>query len=308
MKKVLILGGSGFIGTNLSKFLLKSGYEVYSFDLIKPQSNYIEGVNYIEGDFFDDIELKSAIKDKDYIIHAISTINPGNSNDCYVRGYEKDFLQTIKLCNLLIGRNTRLIFLSSGGTVYGQHMAQPINESVLPQPINHYGNIKLCMENTIRTFNYQMHIKMLIVRISNPYGPGQDHKRGVGFIDAVLKNVMRNEPTVIWGDGNNVRDYIYIENVCDMIVSLMEYNGEYDTFNISSGIGTSQNTIIEIVKEMGMNPQVTYLDKRSVDVRKIVLDNSRIKTVWKKELLTLREGIKMYYKYLTNCYESEKVL
>ena len=298
MKKVLILGGSGFIGRNLCLFLSKAGYEVYSFDLVKPTNHVLPEVHYIAGDFFDDDDLNSAIEDKDYIIHAISTINPGNSNECYVRGYEKDFLQTVKLCNLLIGRSTRLIFLSSGGTVYGHHEIQPINENVLPQPINHYGNIKLCMENTIRTFNYQMHIKMLIVRISNPYGPGQDFKKGVGFIDAVLKNAISGEPVMVWGDGKNVRDYIYIEDVCKMITSLMEYSGEYDTFNISSGIGVSQNDVIEIVENMGLKPQIVYLDKRSVDVRKIILDNSRIKDVWKKEFVTLREGMEKYYNYL----------
>lgn len=298
MSKVLILGGSGFIGANLGIYLLRAGYDVYSFDLVKPQNVSSEGIHYIAGDFFNDDDLKLAIEDKDYIIHAISTINPGNSNECYVRGYEKDFLQTVKLCNLLIGRRTRLIFLSSGGTVYGHHEIQPINERVLPQPINHYGNIKLCMENTIRTFNYQMHIKMLIVRISNPYGPGQDFRKGVGFVDAVLKNTISGAPVEIWGDGNNVRDYIYIEDVCDMITCLMEYKGEYDTFNISSGIGASQNEIVNLVKNMGLMPEVIYLDKRRVDVRKIILDNSRIKAIWQKELCSLEGGMQKYYNYL----------
>lgn len=297
MKKILILGGSGFIGRNLSLSLTKLGYRVSSFDLISPEKR-VKSIEYIEGDFFNDRDLEIAINDKDYIIHAISTINPGNSNEYYIRGYEKDFLQTIKLCNLLIGSKTRLIFLSSGGTVYGEHKQQPINEQVLPQPINHYGNIKLCLENTIRTFNYQMNIKMLIVRISNPYGPGQDFKKGVGFIDAVLKNAINNQPIIVWGDGENIRDYIYIDDVCNMIASLLEYRGVYDTFNISSGIGTSQNDILNIVKDMGLELKVKYEDKRSVDVREIILDNSRIRTIYKKDIFTLREGFETYYKYL----------
>lgn len=297
MRKILILGGNGFIGSNLCKVLEKLGYVVYSFDLEKPKTN-IANIHYIQGDFFCDDDLKSAIKNKDYIVHAISTLNPGNSNDYYIRGYEKDFLQTVKLCHMLVGSRTRLIFLSSGGTVYGQHTIQPISENTMPQPINHYGNIKLCMENTIRTFNYQMHIKMLIVRISNPYGIGQDYRKGVGFIDAVLKNALHNTPTTIWGDGNNIRDYISIEDVCKIIVSLLQYEGEYDTFNVSSGVGVTQNKIIEMVRNLGINPQVEYKEKRSVDVREIVLDNQRIMSIYKEPLISLEDGVRLYYQHL----------
>lgn len=298
MKRILVLGGNGFIGSNLCRLLASIGYEVYSFDLVKPKHNYIKNVHYLVGDFFCNDDLSDAIKEKDYIVHAISTLYPGNSNDCYVRGYEKDFIQTVKLCEMLVGSKTRLIFLSSGGTVYGQHSIQPICENVLPQPINHYGNIKLCMENTIRTFNYQMHIKMLIVRISNPYGVGQDYRKGVGFIDAVLKNTLQQTPITIWGDGENVRDYIYIDDVCKMIVSLLEYEGEYDTFNISSGIGISQNEIIRMIRKLGLKPQVVYKEKRSVDVRRIVLDNSRIMSVYNNSLVPLKDGVTAYYEYL----------
>lgn len=299
MKKVLILGGSGFIGINLSKFMSEMNYDVYSFDLRNPE-RCVPKVHYVIGDFFNDDDLREVIQDKDYIIHAISTLNPGNSNDCYVRGYEKDFLQTVKLCEMIIGSKTRLIFLSSGGTVYGQHANQPITEDVLPKPINHYGNIKLCMENTIRTFNYQRHIKTLIVRISNPYGVGQDFEKGVGFIDAVLKNSLSNTPITVWGDGENIRDYIYINDVCSMIINLLQYKGEYDTFNISSGIGVSQNQIIRLAEKMGLCPRVDYREGRSVDVRSIILDNHRIMNIYNNDILTIDKGMETYYKYLCN--------
>lgn len=298
MKKVLIIGGSGFIGVNLTRRLLQeTDYEVYSFDKANPvflQSS----VHYITGDFFDDVTLRNIIDDMDYIVHAISTINPGNSNDMYLQGYQKDLIQTIKLCEYLIGKDSKLIFLSSGGTVYGNHNQQPIDEECLPKPINHYGNIKLSIENALRTFNYQMKNRMMIVRISNPYGNGQDYSKGVGFIDAVLKKSMKNMPIEIWGDGNNIRDYIYIDDVCDMLIDLFEYDGEYDTFNISSGIGTTQNEIIEIVRKMGYKPEVIYTESRTVDVRAIVLDNTRIMKIYNRKITSIEEGIKIYAEML----------
>ena len=208
MKKVLIIGGNGFIGSNLSNCLIKHKYEVYSFDIQLPRLK-VDDVNYIVGDFFDDECLEKAITGMDVIIHSLSTVNPGNSNERFMQGYSRDFVQSVKLFDMCIKKNIKVIFLSSGGTVYGIQDEQPIKETALPAPINHYGAVKLCIENVMRTFNIQLHTKMLIARISNPYGPGQDFHKGVGFVDASLKKTLRNETIEIWGDGNVVRDYIY---------------------------------------------------------------------------------------------------
>ncbi|MEG1313890.1 MAG: NAD-dependent epimerase/dehydratase family protein, partial [Bacilli bacterium] len=204
-KKVLVIGGNGFIGRNLVKFLASQPeITIYSFDLGKPLQQ-IEGVKYIEGDFFDDYLIKNAIKGIDVVIHSLSTINPGNSNSKYMQGYSRDFLQTVKLCGLLVEQKSNMIFLSSGGTVYGEQIKQPINETISPKPINHYGGVKLCIENVIQIFNTQLHSKMRIARISNPYGPGQDYNKGVGFIDATIKKALAQEVLEIWGDGENIR-------------------------------------------------------------------------------------------------------
>lgn len=295
-KKVLVIGGAGFLGNNLCHYLVKRNYEVYCFDLVNPLCQ--SDIHYIRGDFFDDTDLKKSIADKDCVVHAVSTVNPGNSNVTYMQGYQKDFFQTIKLCDMLRDTGTKLIFISSGGTVYGNHIEQPINENVLPHPINHYGNIKLSIENAMRAFNYQMHTNYVIARVSNPYGKGQDYHKGVGFIDAALKNTINKIPIEIWGDGQNIRDYIYIEDVCEMLCALIEYKGNEDTFNISSGIGTSQNQVVDIIKEMGYFPTVIYKEKRSVDVRKIILDNKRIQEICNIKLVGLQEGIKKYSQYL----------
>lgn len=299
-RKLLIIGGNGFIGKNLLKRLAqRKDLEVSSFDLVKPVEQ-LEGIQYVEGDFFDDHVLKTVIKDMDIVIHSLSTVNPGNSNAKYMQGYGRDFLQTVKLCGMLIEQNTNMIFLSSGGTVYGVQEEQPIKETALPVPINHYGSVKLCIESVIRTFNTQLHTKMRIARISNPYGPGQDYHKGVGFVDAAVKKMINQETLEIWGDGEVVRDYIYIDDVCKMLEELIDYEGAEEVFNLSSNEGTSQNKIVTILKELDENMSVMYKDARSVDVKKIVLDNSKIKTIYKDTVVPFEEGLKRYYNFLIN--------
>lgn len=296
-KKVLVIGGNGFIGRNLCQTLAERGMAVYSFDIEEPEE-IKPGIEYIKGDFFNDEELKEIVKDKEMIVHAISTINPGNSSANYFRGYEKDLLQTVKLCSMLTEKNEKIVFLSSGGTVYGNQKEQPIKESALPLPINHYGNVKLCIENVMRTFDVLINTKFLIARVSNPYGPGQDYTKGVGFVDAAVKKTLKGEPIEIWGNGEVVRDYIHIEDVCEMLYALMSYEGEETTFNISSNEGISQNKVLEILEALEPKIEKTYKPGRSVDCEKIILDNSKFMEVYKKDILPFSKGIQSYYSYL----------
>ena len=150
----------------------------------------------------------------------------------------------------------------------------------------------------MRTFNYQMGADFLIARISNPYCHGQNFQTGVGFIDAVVKNAMQDTIIEIWEDGENIRDYIYIDDVCEMLECIMRYSGNQDTFNVSSGKGISQNEIIDIVKSIGYSPKVVYKERRKVDVKSIILSNERIQRLWQKNPIDIRSGIKLYNEYL----------
>ena len=297
MKKVLIIGGNGFIGSNLAKSLVKNGYSVCSFDIQEPKLK-LQEVKYIVGDFFDNEFLESSLEGIDIVVHSLSTINPGNSNKRFMQGYSRDFVQSAYLFSLCAEKNIKVIFLSSGGTVYGNQSIQPIKENSIAEPINHYGTVKLCIESVLKTFNTQSHSKMIIARISNPYGPGQDFNKGVGFIDAALKKTMQNELVEIWGDGSVIRDYIYISDVCDMIVSLIDYEGNEDVFNLSSNEGISLNNVIEEIRKLGLNPNVVYKEARSVDVKKVVLDNEKILAVTHDSVTTFSEGLKKYFDFL----------
>lgn len=293
----LVLGGNGFIGRNLCTYIAEQGNKVTSFDHSLPEMPN-SSVNYIQADFFDDISLRQIICSHDVIVHAISTINPGNSNELYIDGYRKDFVQTIKMCSWVKDTNKKILFLSSGGTVYGNCEHQPISEDTLPRPINHYGNIKLCIENALRIFHIQNRLHVTIARISNPYGPGQDFRKGVGFVDAVLKQALDNKSVDIWGDGNNIRDYIYIQDVCRILYVLSRYTGKELLFNVSSGKGTSQRQVIEAIEKLGIKVKVNYKKQRSVDVREIILDNQKVLSVYKNKLLSFDEGIQKYYRHL----------
>lgn len=275
------------------------GHDVISFDM---DYGFREStkITYVKGDFFQDDDLIPYLKDVDVVFHAISTINPGNSNNKYMQGYTHDFLQSVKLCDLSKQYHFKIIYLSSGGTVYGFQTHMPIDEETLAIPINHYGNLKLCIENTFRTFNKQFNTNVIIARIANPYGPGQDYSKGVGFIDAALKRAIHNQTIEIWGDGTVIRDYIYIDDVCHMLASLIYYEGKESVFNISSNSGVSQNEIIKIIHKMVPDISVKYLPARSVDVPAIILNNTKILSVCKEQCIEIEEGITKYYKYLQN--------
>lgn len=301
MKSIAVIGGSGFIGWNICKAATASGYKVTCFDRVKAVED-TGAISFVKGDYYDDNALKQLISEHDIIVQALSIMNPSNSNDTYHDGYGKEFMQTIRLMEMIIEENKRLIFISSGGTVYGDALELPTKEDSPLKPINHYGNLKVCIENTMRIFNKQHKKNMIVVRVSNPYGPGQDYTKSVGFIDAAIKKTLAGETIEIWGDGNVVRDYIYIDDVCNMILSLFEYDGIEDTFNIATGVGTSQNDIIEILREQGLSPKVVYKDKRSIDIEKNILDNSRIKSVYKDEITQITKGIIGYIKILKTVF------
>lgn len=293
MKNILVIGGNGFIGENLCHHLVLRDYNVSSFDIHRPKKMN-SSIRYIEGDFFDNEILESALEGIDVVFHSLSTVNPGNSNRRYMLGYSRDFVQSCQLFDLCSKRNIKVIFLSSGGTVYGVQKKQPILEESLANPINHYGSVKLCIESALKVFNKQAHAQMIIARVSNPYGPGQDFHKGVGFVDAAIKNAINNQEIEVWGDGTVVRDYIYIDDVCEMLCDLIEYDGEEDTFNISSNNGISLNEILNEIRELGYELKVNYKEGRSVDVQKIILDNTRIKKISNTKIKSFKEGLAEY--------------
>lgn len=301
---VLVLGGNGFIGHNICENLVKNGYSVVSYDIKHSEiDSHYERVN---GDFFNDMMLFKIIDKADVIIDAIGTISTKNSDTNFMQGYEKEFLQTIKLFDYVSRNDKKLIFLSSGGTVYGDMDRMPIKENVDANPISHYGVIKLSSEKAAQVFNRKKgENNIIIVRLANPYGHGQNSKGGIGFIDAVIRSGLNNKILNIWGNGKIIRDYIYIDDVSEVIRTLICYQGKEKIFNVGTSIGTDQNKIVRIVRDIGLTVSVEYKECREVDVIANILDNKRVLSIYGKQLTTIKDGIYNYYCYLKKMQNKE---
>lgn len=294
--KVLVLGGNGFIGKNLCKTLYNAGHYVISLGRkIDPSGTFNEAVVC---DYYNDAALFQYVEQADCIFQTISSVSTSNSDKIFMYGYEKDLKKGIELFEYAAKNKKRVFFLSSGGTVYGDAKLIPTPEDAPTEPVSHYGVLKRALESAAHVINNTYGKYIYVIRLANPYGPGQDFKKGIGFIDAVLRRSMRGDEISIWGDGTIVRDYIYIDDACKMMCALMFYSGNNSVFNIGTGIGTSQNEIIGIVRKIGLSVDVKYCKARLFDVKRNVLDIKRISSVYSQNLIPIEQGIEMYYKYL----------
>lgn len=293
---VLVLGGNGFIGSNLCQELLKQNHNVRILDRSIKNNNihYLSNVEFIEIDYVQTEDFTPYLKGIDVVFHLISTTIPSTSNENKIFDIKTNVCPTIQLLEDIIKTgHIKIVFLSSGGTVYGDTRLEVIPEEHPLNPICSYGIQKLTIEKYLQFYNHEYGLDYSIVRLSNPYGRGQDGRKGQGVVPIFLKRIINEECIHIWGDGSITRDYIHINDVVDALCKLLHYSGQKKVFNLGSGKG---HTLNEIIEEISLVVQkkafIEYLEPRSIDVRKNVLDISTIKRelMWKPKI-SLNEGI-----------------
>ena len=271
--KCLLLGGSGFIGSNLA-LALSSSHEVTVTGLSRDYD--VKGVNYLQLDFTNCNDFTDIIRDYDMIIHLISTIIPSDD----LSNINKEISDNVFPTTILLENASKLhksvIFISSGGTIYGEGDC-PISEDSPTNPICNYGVSKLMIEKYLFLYHHFYGLDYRIVRLSNPYSEKVFHGRKQGVIPIIIDNFICGKPINIWGDGQ-IRDYIYIDDVVSAIRAIMEYDGEVRAFNVGSGVGYSIEDIISIVKQhLQYEPIRKFFPSRKCDVTQNVLDINLIK-------------------------------
>lgn len=303
--RVLVVGGNGFIGSHLTDFLVSQGQSVRVYNRSRNlyQTQLHKDVEYIYGDFADQSLLKSALKDVEVVYHLISTTLPSTSNNNPVVDVASNVIDTIKLLENCVNASVKkVIFSSSGGTIYGYPHELPIDENAPTNPICSYGITKLSIEKYLYLFNYLYGLDYTILRISNPYGPRQNPTGKVGAITIFLNQILKKKPIQIWGDGEIVRDYIYILDVVQALYNVQNPDLTESLFNIGSGQGFSLNQLLaKIHQVIQQDFDVQYIEGRKVDIPINVLDITKAKTVFQwQPNVSLELGIQKTWEWLGN--------
>ena len=281
----LILGGCGFIGRHVALLLVRAGCRVTLSDRAPLGRDLPEG--YAEQivwrpDDFSSIDWDAAVADADVVHHYAWSSIPASANADPRADLQTNVGMTIDMLEAMRRRGGRVVFASSGGTVYGAPRRIPVPEDHAVAPISAYGAGKVAAEAYLSLYRSLYGLDCRIARIANPYGAGQDISRGLGSATTFLYNALTERPITIWGTGEVVRDFVHIADVARGLVTLASAprNDEY-VFNIGSGAGTSLNDIISILEaKLGRTLKVAQFKSRAFDVPINVLDISRIRAVF----------------------------
>lgn len=297
--RILLLGGQGFIGQNLSLKLLEEGHEVIVLERKVNPERVIPNIKYVEGDFLNKETYEDYLNGVDVVYHMISTTNANNSNNEMERDVKENVIGTINLLDSCVDKQIKkVIFISSGGTVYGNPQEVPIKETHPTNPICSYGITKLTIEKYLSLYNHLYGLDYTVIRLANPYGPYHQNLTQ-GLINVIISKSINDEALEIWGDGKVERDYIYIDDAVNALSIAKDKTTEDKVFNIGSGQSHSICDIInEVEKIAGKGIIKSFKEARSQDVPVNVLDITLAKQIlgWEPKI-GLEEGITNTYQY-----------
>lgn len=275
MARYIVTGSTGFLGSDLALLLDQSGHEV-----IRAGRRYVAHHTMVHFDLGDPTTLSNlAATGADGIFHLAWSTTPAVAEANPHQDIATNVAGTVALYQFSQSQKIPIVFVSSGGTVYGNAIITPTPETSPLNPIGAYGLGKSFAE---RYADYYSNIgaDIRIARVSNPFGEGQSAARLQGVIPIFAKKILKGEPITIWGDGENLRDYIPVRDVSIALIKMMSQQSasvrKASVFNIGAGVGLSLNRLIAILEgEIGSKADVKYLDARPFDIHASILDVQR---------------------------------
>lgn len=306
MARCLVLGADGFIGSHLTEALLARGHRVRAFDHFaknqpKNLAPDLDNMQLFAGDFHNKQQLKDALDGIEYVFHFISTTNqPDSAKDPFV-DLETNVQMSVELFELCATvKVKRVIFPSSGGTVYGRSTPTAFSERDSVEPVSPYAIGKATIESYLRYFKQASNLDSITFRISTAYGERQNLVGNQGVIPIFLNLIKQAKPLPIMGDGQMVRDYIYVKDIAETIANVFDKPHKHSIYNLASSQPTSLSDLIKIFEQVtGQKTKIEKLPPRPFDVSRLVLDTTRLVNEFNlKPSTPLKEGIARTWQYI----------
>ena len=304
--KILITGGAGFIGSHLVEGLLSNENEILIFDNFltgkKENLEFTGNFKFINDDFGSESSLEKIEKfDPDICFHLAAQSSVVVSVENPALDFEHNILQPIKLIQVLLRSSCKkLVFTSSGGTIFGEPSVIPTaEEDYADEPESPYGVAKKRLNELIKIMTKNSNLKYSILNLSNVYGPRQDPHGEAGVVSIFANKYLNDEEPVIFGDGEQTRDYIYVKDVVSALIKASKID-ENHFLNIGTGVETSVNDLVNSMKSQ-FNSEINpiYKPAREGELNRSVLNSSKAKKEldWKPEY-NLDDGMKQVLNWL----------
>jgi UDP-glucose 4-epimerase len=280
-----LIGGGGFIGSELAHQMAATGRQVAVLGRsTTPRGALPTGSRYVVGDYGDERIQAEIAGSADEVVHlAYATVPQGSYADPY-SDITANLPPTVRLFRALAGgREPKVVFLSSGGTVYGPTSAALITEDEPTHPISPYGITKLALEKYARMMFATAGLPVVVVRPANAYGERQTARGGQGFVAAAIDAILRDEPVSVYGEQGTVRDYVHVSDVAEGIVAALEHGEPGGVYNIGTGEGRSNLDVLAALETLAASADpphrvATAISRpRPFDVPRNVLDSSRLR-------------------------------
>ena len=301
-ERVLLIGGGGFIGQALSWRLAGEGREVHVLGR-HVENGLRDGIVFHRGCQSDATVVAPLLKCCDALVHLASATTPGSSAHAPALDVAENLVPLAGFLEALADAGPkRVLFLSSGGAIYGNPLDLPAKEGHPAQPLSWHAAGKAAAEVFLETYARQTGASVAFLRPSNVYGPGQRFQSGFGLVRTLLEKARSGESVEIWGSGQQVRDFLYIDDLVDACVRLLDAPVAAGIFNAGSGMGVSLLGLLDLVRQVtGQDLPVNLQPGRGIDVEGIWLDCRKLSsTVGWAAHTPLAEGVGRTWEWLSD--------
>jgi UDP-glucose 4-epimerase len=292
---VVVVGG-GFIGSHVTRVLVGRGVRTTVLTRRPPRggtADRLSGARLVIGDAADSDVVRAAVGDAEQVVWCVGGLLPAESNQRKVEDLVTSLPPLLAMLDLLADRGGgSLVFISSGGTVYGNPTVLPVPEHHVTRPVTSHGVMKRTAELYLDLYRELHGVRAVALRCANVYGHGQRPNRSQGIVATALHRTWHDQPVPVFGDGSVVRDYIHVDDVADVVATVAGRTEVPAVLNVGTGVGTTVRDLLGLVGEVtGRRVRTEHRDPRPGDVQAVVLDVTLLRSLLGFEPIGLSEGL-----------------